>query len=216
MNTQYRRVMIAVSVFALPLAALAGQVPDRPTLQAILGGGGTLEDFETLNLSPGSQVSDTGGLLNSTTMFAGNGPGLVQPGVDYIAPELFWNAEGYYGLPTQALGDCTGWRGLQMTLSYTTPVLAMGFDMYDYDLFPSDGVVTVYDAGGGLLGSANVSAIIGPFFGWEDAGGIGSVVISANSQAYINIDDHLYGPIPAPGCAAVLGLAGLLGGRQRR
>ena len=197
---------------AVPIAAQADQISDRATLEAILGGNGTLEDFETLNIGFGGQRTDASGLLNSETMFDGDGPGLVQPGADYISPRLWWNGDGYLDLNTQTLADSSAWRDREITVEYTAAVTAMGFDMQGYAGFGMSGSVDVYDTGGDLLGSP---AVNGGFFGWENDAGIGSVVISANASEYIMIDDHLYG-VPEPSTAAALAVLGLCAASRRR
>src|ERR1043165_722899 len=125
--------LACVTVLAgMAMAAHGSLIPDRATLQSILGGGGTLENFETLQVPDGGQFSDSSGLLNSTTTFAGFGPGLVQPGVNYRSPTLWWNGNGYFNLNTRTLGDGSGWRGFAITMEYTQAVTAMGIDMQGY------------------------------------------------------------------------------------
>lgn len=211
-----RRALLSVAAVllagaTLPGMALAGQVGDRPTLEGLLGGGGILEDFETLDIPPGGQRSDSSGLLNSDSIFDGSGPGLVQPGADYVSPTLWWNGDGYYDLDTQTLADSSGWRGFEITIEYDPPIAALGFDMQNYAGYSMAGTVSVYDTLGGLLGA---TAVNGGFFGWEDSGGIGSVVVSADSDGYIMIDNHLYG-VPEPATAGLLVAVGLVGALQR-
>ena len=209
-----------LNVMCASLAAMAGAamtvqasvIPDRATLQGILGGGGTYEDFETLDVPTGGQLSDSSGVLNSTSTFAGFGPGLVEPGADYRSPTLWWNGDGYFNLNSRTLGDGSGWRGFAITIEYTQAVTAMGIDMQGYEGYSTAGTVAVYDTGGGLLGTTNVN---GGFFGWENAGGIGSVVVSASQDGYIMIDNHEYG-VPAPSTAMAMGLLGLSALRRRR
>lgn len=54
------------------------------------------------------------------------------------------------------------------------------------------------------------------FFGWVDAGGIGSVRISQSNSNDWELDHVQYGLVPAPGSAALFGLCGLLAARRRR
>lgn len=201
--------LAAITVAGTALSAQAGPVPDRTTLQGILGGGGTLEDFEGLDVQIGGQYSDDVGSLSSTTTFAGSGPGLVQPGASYNARYLYWNGPGYYGLITKTLGDAAGDRPL--TITYSTPVTAMGFDIQGYLGFDAAGTATVFDTNGDLLGSAPIDR---GFFGWENSGGIGSVTISS-PLGYILIDNHLFG-VPSPAAASLFGLGGLALARRRR
>jgi hypothetical protein len=201
--------LAAITVAGTALSAQAGLVADRPTLQGILGGGGTLEDFEGLDVQIGGQYGDDSGSLSSTTTFAGLGPGLVQPGASYNAAALFWNGPGYYGLITKTLGDAAFDRPL--TITYSTPVTAMGFDIQGYEGFDASGTVSVFDTSSQLIAVVPVDR---GFFGWENSGGIGSVVIAAPS-AYILIDNHLFG-VPSPAAASLFGLGGLALARRRR
>lgn len=185
------QVMTVVGTALLVGTAWADQIADRTTLESILGDNGIFEDFETPEIPDGGQLTDIGGLLNSETYFSGQGPDLVQPGADYIAPQFWWNGNNYFDLSTQALGDCSGWRGYPVTIAYTTEVTAMGFEMQGYSGYDMAGTVSVYDTADNLLGVANVD---GGFFGWENAARIGRVVISA-TDGFIMLDEHLYGAV---------------------
>jgi hypothetical protein len=106
------------------------------------------------------------------------------------------------------LGDSSGWRGLGITVNYTAPVTAFGFDLAGYSGYADDGVVSVYDTGNNLITTANVHS---GFFGWENAAGIGRVTVSANT-GYLMIDNHGFGAasaVPEPGTLSLLGLAAL-------
>ena len=206
---------VALWCTAAPRAE-AGPIVNRTQLNAILGPNQIFENFQTLNVPEGGQISGTSP-LNSTTTFAGHGPGLVQPGAEYSSGAgnpLFWNGNGYFGLNTRTLGDASAWRGLAQSITYTTPVDAFGFDMQGYAGFPMIGTVSVYDRGNALLGTVPVN---GGFVGWENAGGIGRVVVAAALEGYIMIDNHGYGPaIPEPAGAAVLLVAAATGAARSR
>ncbi|MFT3683595.1 MAG: hypothetical protein QM783_01505 [Phycisphaerales bacterium] len=188
-------------------------VPDRATLQSIITGG-TLEDFEALSMPFEGQRADFSGFLNSTTTFDGSGPGLVQPGVNYRANILWWNGDGYVGLNTRTLADSS--VGGPITIEYTSAVTAMGIDLQTYAGYNLTGTISVYDTANNLL---HTQAINGDsFFGYQNAGGIGSVVVASagpDNSSYIMIDNHLFG-VPTPGAAAALGLAGVSTLRRRR
>lgn len=195
------------------MTAQADLIADRATLEALLGGNGILEDFETLDVPEGGQRSDSSGFLNSESIFDGSGPGLVQPGATYSAPSLFWNGNNYFGLNSQTLGDSTGWRDWEITIDYTKPVTAMGVDLQGYEGFGQQGTISVYDTENVLL---SVTDVNGGFFGWENAGGIGRVVVDTQiDNNYMMIDNHLYG-VPVPSAVAVLAVFGLTGRTRRR
>ncbi len=203
--------LVSVAFFAISANAAAQQVFSQAQLSTILGGGEIMEDFEGNGGLPAGQIIDS--LLNSTSTYAGFGPGLCKPGATYTSPSLFWNDNGYFGLNTRTLGDSSGWRGDDITITYTTPVTAFGFDLAGYQGFGQAGFVKVFDLSNTLITS---SAINGGFFGWENAGGIGKVVVSATSD-YIMIDNHGYGAstVPEPASLSILGL-GALGMLVRR
>ena len=64
--------------------ANAGPIASRVALQALLGGPGTVENFEAFSVSAGHAVNvvcDTGATLNATSICDGQGPSLVNPGI---------------------------------------------------------------------------------------------------------------------------------------
>lgn len=208
-----KTLVAVVTVAGLAFATSAQVVPDRPTLQTLLPGG-IFEDFETLQVPTAGQISDASGLLNFTTTFNGQGPGLVQPGANYRSAVFFWNGDGYFGLNTRSLGDANGDTNFPrpITIEYTAAVTAMGFDIQGYSGYSTTGTISVYDTANNLL---HTQAISGGFFGYQHAAGIGSVHIQGDASSYIMIDNHLYG-VPTPGAAALLGLGGLTAMRRRR
>lgn len=213
---------IGLFIFGIETVASASLLTTRSELDSLLGSNQTFEDFERLSLPYGGQATITGP-LNSSTIFSGQGPGLVKEGVTYQSDGgnglLWWNGNGYYNLQSQTLGDSSEWRGLGMEIIYTSFVNAVGFDMQNYSGYGMEGTVSVYDTIGRLLSTTNVN---GGFFGWENisAGGIGSIFIAANDSNYIMIDNHGYGTAPVPEPAVMLlfgtGIAGLAGFRFRK
>jgi MYXO-CTERM domain-containing protein len=209
-----RIVCFAIAAVSVSSIAHAQQIFSQGQLSAILGAGETMEDFEGAGMLPPGQIAISGG-LDSSTIVGGSGPGLVKPGARYDSPFLFWNDNGYFGLNTRTLGDSSGWRGLGITITYTQPVTAMGFDMQGYSGYDMSGVVNVYDTSNNLISSTNVN---GGFFGWDNAGGIGSVTINNYNGGYIMIDNHGYGmatPEPAPFAALGLGALAVLRRKRR-
>ena len=211
---------IVIAVLALvSVTAQAGQVASRAQLGVILGGAGTLETFEGLPVANGGQLTFSGGVLNSSTVIGG-AANRVEAGVNYVSPTLYLEGNGYFALNSKTLGDSTAWRGLGITIDYTAPVNAFGFDLQGYVGYGRIGTVSVYDTGHALLGTMN--SVNGGFFGWENAAGIGSVVVAAtDSNSYLMIDDHAYGvaaAVPEPETYALmlggLGIVALLARRR--
>ena len=215
MNTKLMSAGLSVTaLFILSGGAFAQQISSQAQLATLLGGNETMEDFEGNGKLGSGQI--TGTFLDSNSTFGGFGPGLVKPGAAYSSPGLYWNDNAYFGLNTRTLGDSSSWRGFDLTITYTQPVTAMGFDMQGYSGFTKEGSVSVYDTANHLISSTNVD---GGFFGWQATGGIGKVVVSANpnnTNSYIMIDNHGFGSaVPEPASLAVLSL-GALGMLVRR
>ncbi len=180
--------------------ASATRLNSRNQLDSLLGSNRIYEDFESFSVSFEGQLVSTVP-LNSTSTFAGQGPGLVQDGATYQSGggsgRLWLNGDGYYGLKSKTLGDSSEWGGNGIQILYTSSVNAIGFDMQNYVGYGMAGMVSVYDTVDGLISTTSVN---GGFFGWENiaGGGIGSVFIAANDRNYIMIDNHGYGIVPEP------------------
>jgi len=209
-------VSLATSMFLIGITSVvsAGQLTSRDQLNSLLGTNLIYEDFENFSVSYGDQYSHYGP-LNSTTIFAEQGPGLVQEGVTYQSDgglgRLWWNGDGYYDLNSKTLADSSEWRGYGIEILYTLPVNAIGFDMQNYVGYGMEGTVSVYDIAGGLISTTNVN---GGFWGWENiaGGGIGSAFIAADDGDYIMIDNHGYGSaiiVPEPAMVSLLAVGGL-------
>src|SRR5262249_28971945 len=82
-------------------------LPDRATLNAILGSSATTEDFERYRFTGdlGNAFIGTLSLDSKTIAFDGQGPGLVSDGVRFTSPDLasliWWTRDGFEGLDTQ-------------------------------------------------------------------------------------------------------------------
>ena len=216
-----RHLTLIAAIGLLAGSASADFIPDRATLDAILGGNQILEDFESFDIGYGEAVNLDVFFLDSVTIANGQGPGLVEPGAAYYDPsevKLQWNGDLYYEIPSKTL--CSNGNDGEIHILYDTAVYAMGIDLLGYIGYGDSGVFEVYDANNSLIGSATFQHMYGGseviFVGWENAGGIGRVVLSHDNWPWSPvIDNHGYG-IPAPGALAALGLFGLFGSRRRR
>ncbi|MCK5942718.1 MAG: hypothetical protein KAI24_12150 [Planctomycetes bacterium] len=176
------------------------QIPDRATLNAILGGSGTNEAFEALTVIFPGAAAVIGPTLDRTTTFGAQGPGLVAAGVTYgaVGGDLLWPEQGYGSLTSGALLTSLGTSG-PMTIDYAIPVVATGMDvMYAQQLFGGfSAVVTFRGPGGNVLGTVPVAATapnVPTFVGWTAVGGIASVEIASVTAFHkATIDDHAYG-----------------------
>ncbi len=194
--------LLTLIVAALLSASAAGQViGDRATLQGLLGGGGTLHDFEAYNVAIGSADVLDVGFLDENTIANGQGPGLVSDGATYSTAQNFlqWNGDTYFGIPTRTLlsnsGDST------LYLNFDTPVQAFGFDLYTFSGYPDTTLVEVYDPAGAVLYTSagiSVPGTAGVFFGYQ-APAIGGVMVQSQAFGWSTIiDDHLFGNIGGP------------------
>jgi len=215
-----RSKVVLAAVCASTGTALADQIPDRNTLNDILGGNQVFEDFEKFDVAFGGAVTLDVFSLDQFTIANGQGPGLVQPGATYLDPlqtQLQWNGDAYFGLESKTLLS-NGFDG-RLWILYDSPVVAMGIDLRGFSGYPWNGQVDVYSASNALLGSIPVSIFSGGsesfFAGWEDAGGISRVEIGSSTYPWSPIvDNHGYG-VPAPGAIALLGASGMLTLRRR-
>lgn len=189
-------------------AGIAGVIPNRAALIAMLGGGGTQDDFESFSIPDGAAVNTDVAILDENSVANGQGPGLVNDGARYVtASVLQWNGNGYFGLVSKTIlsnsGDGT------ITISYDTPIQAMGVDLSAFDGFGDTANITVLDGSGATVftGSVSVPGATPVFFGYEHSAGIGSVSFKSGSWPWSNIlNDHLYGNTsgcPNDGCGSL-------------
>lgn len=197
MNQRFRRAFCAVfaAVFAVGFAspAAAQVVADRATLLTLLGPGAVTEDFEAFSIANGTSNSSGPMLLDASTVFDGQGPGLVIPGFSLATTtaSLQWDGQAYYGLPSKAVTP----NGAPGVIDFSPAVTAFGVDFLEYSGYPETTTVTVYgpDLVTVLYTSSPIS-VPGPspvFFGYQAAGGIGRVQFTATSHSWAPIVDNL-------------------------
>lgn len=198
MNCKYVCLSLLVSSITIGTVQ-AQQIPDRSTLDSILGANQIFEDFESFDVAYGGAVSLDVYSLDDSTIAMGQGPGLVEPGAVYsdsATSALQWNGDNYYSLISKTLLS-NGANG-EIDIDYTTPVNAMGLDLRAFAGYGYTGTVDVYDLSGNLVSSTGISLSSGGtenvFFGWQHAAGISSVVVRSSTYGWSPlIDNHGYG-----------------------
>lgn len=176
-------------------AALAdGQIPDRATLDAILGGGQTLEDFESFVIADGGATVLDIAVLDDQSIALGQGPGLVEDGATYSSTTLQWNGNAYYSLQSRTFLA----NAETLTITYDPVVTAMGLDARAFVGYGYNGSMRVYDLNNALVGTINFSLSSGGaenvFLGWEWNAGISRVEIDDSTWSWSPvIDNHGYG-----------------------
>lgn len=189
-------------------------IPDRDTLNTILGDNQVLEDFESFNIGNGDATCLNVSVLDHMTITNGQGPGLVEPGAVYQDPSedaICWNGHDYYGLETKTI-EARGSTAIEIL--YTTDIQAMGLDLRAFVNYGYSGAVDVYDTAAVLVSSTGFTLNNGGpenvFFGWQHEPGIGRVVVRSSAFSWSPlIDNHGYG-IPEPGTVLLVGLGGLV------
>jgi hypothetical protein len=209
--------MLAVGLLAtLPASgADAAAIANRTALQTILGGGGTIETFEAFSF-PTFPAANTGCMtLTSASTCAGQGPGLVQPGLTFSSNNfLQWNDAGFQGAPSREINT----TGVGLVVDFATTQDAFGVDVrafttslggtVDLDIYGADDTTLL----GSITGIVLPTSGIPVFVGWQDAAGIGKFVLTAGFQSLPSPIDNLeYGAsaaidTPEPASAAMLGL----------
>jgi hypothetical protein len=200
MNASLRTLAAVAAPLACVLPLLGQQVPDRATLNALLGNARTVEAFEAwVPLSPGLQAI-LGPVANRSSVIGTQGPGLLAAGCSYrgIGGNVIWPTAGGSSTLTSN-GLSISFAATSMIIEYDVPVPAVGFDVLWAQLLLGSGrcTVTFRDASANALGSLVISAAVPgqvSFAGWQDAGGIASVeLVSAISIQQMVIDNHTYG-----------------------
>ncbi|HMT79954.1 MAG TPA: PEP-CTERM sorting domain-containing protein [Azonexus sp.] len=218
--------LAVASVLLLALAGTSGvanaaPITSRASLQTLLGGPGTLEDFEALTLASGNATGvscDTGNVLSSASICNGQGPGLVNPGISLLKSNggFQWDAAGYFGAPSKEFLIGAG-PGQPLVIDFTSAVTAFGLDLRAFSGFDDTASIDILAADdvtviGTLSGVALSSSGVPVFAGWEDAGGIGGLSLTQTGQSWSPIIDNVEwggvrNAIPEPGSLVLFGLA---------
>ena len=158
--------------------ATAGPSSTRADVQAVLGGGQTLEDFESFAIAAGEQVNIDCATLDEAAVCNGQGPGLVEGGIAIsfgLSSGNWLGPGGFDGGPSKDVSSSSQ----PLTVDFIAPVQAFGVDVRNSALFAAEASVDIYGADDTTL-LASISAIDlssgdPVFIGWVDLGGIGKV-----------------------------------------
>ena len=193
---------LAISFFLLGAATAArgGQLFSRAELQEFFGGPGIVEDFETFDINDGTQVNIDCSTLNAAAICNGQGPGLVDSGIDVTfgtGPGDWLGPGGFDGGPSKDLAS----SGQPLVVDFTAVTYAFGVDVRNGPFFAATASVDVYGADDAtLLGSVegiDLSSGNPVFVGWSDPGGIGKVEFRQTQPWSPAIDNLEFGPFKA-------------------
>lgn len=207
------RTAVVLFVFSAAIPAVqAAPIVSRANLQTILGGAGSVEDFESFAIGAGSATTLDCVALTSAAVCNGQGPGLVIGGVSFVfsAGAGQWNGQSYFGAPSRELLS----NGQPLVVDFTSPISAFGVDLRAFSGYPATAAIAVYGADDstllGTIASINLDSSGVPVFaGWEHAPGIGSFSLTQSSAPWSPMIDNLeFGPadlsVPEPASAMLL------------
>ncbi len=186
--------------------ARADFLPDRASLNALLGARAVSEPFETYAVeSPRDpDILNTATLSSATVVNGEQGPGLVKPGIVFSldlsaspTPSLQWNPSGYFGLSTKTLAG----RGILLTITFTAPTTAFGVSVKTYVQFTDTVIAVIYAADGVTELSRRNLSLVGTgdvFLGYSNPdAGIGRVTLTSTTRTFTPvIDDLSFGALP--------------------
>jgi hypothetical protein len=196
--------------------ATSQRLNTRAELDAALGPTAVSADFETYQIAP-LVAEGADGPLTSSTVFRGQGPGLVPPGIsiDHVS-NLQWIGVGFREATSQRLGfsSLSPW-----TISFTPPTKAFGAE-----LFASPGrvgvpSVEIFDGNDQLIASFFTDVVASPtdpvFFGYVHDLGIGRVQLGSFVGGP-SLDNLTFARVPEPSAASAALVAAVVGLAVRR
>lgn len=218
-------------LLAIGQTSFAGPVGTRIALQTLLGGPGTLEDFEAFSIAPGGSATMSCVVLDALAICNGQGPGLVVPGVAFSfgTGGGQWNAPAYFGSTSKEILSGSP-AGQPLVIDFTTSVNAFGVDLRAFTGFADTATMTIFATDdvtpiGTIPGIALPGSGALVFAGWEDVGGIGMVTLTESLNSWSPIIDNLeFGMMtvvpepstPALACLIAVGTVATIRGRRSR
>ena len=185
--------LISFGVAATPASA-GSTVPNRATLQTLIGGIGTLESFEAYNVPNGGAEGLITPTVTSTTVVNGQGPGLVVPGIilSCSSGQQQWNGNGYFSLSTRTY---LGYPANTLVVDFAPAVGAFGVDLTAFNGFAYTAEVKVFATDDTTVLFTQTLAVPNApskiFFGYQEAAGIGKVELRDQIHAWTAIIDDL-------------------------